>query len=163
MKKINLAIASILLINSVNAQDIDRQVVANSGGFTTTSTVQLSYTLGETVIEYSSTPEAILSQGFQQENAETVSLHDLEGTEFQLIAYPNPFINSIEIKSEQLIDDVNFELTDVNGKIVPIHLQEIASGSHWKIVLLNPSMGNYFLTISAFGQQEIIQLLALNN
>ena len=163
MKKINLVMASILLISSGFAQDIDRQVVANAGGFTTTSTVQLSYTLGETVIEYLSTPEAILSQGFQQENAETVSLQDLEGTEFQLIAYPNPFINSIEIKSEQLIDDANFELTDVNGKIVPIHLQEIAGGSHWKIVLLNPSMGNYFLTISAFGQHEIIQLSSMNN
>ena len=66
------------LANFINAQSIERQVIAASGNFDTTANLQVSWTLGETVIETFSNSSITLTQGFQQPDISQIIRLDIQ-------------------------------------------------------------------------------------
>src|SRR5687768_17317651 len=66
MKKILLTVLLFSGILFANAQSLSPKVIASSGGFYTSGGVTLSWTLGETFTTTLSSPNNILTQGFQQ-------------------------------------------------------------------------------------------------
>lgn len=74
MKKIVLLSTFIGLTLNSNAQAIDRSVIGSNGTYLTHPNAQVSFTLGETAIQYLSASGAIVRQGFQQNNNNTTGI-----------------------------------------------------------------------------------------
>jgi hypothetical protein len=155
MKKIVSVIVSVMCAIFADAQTKDRDVVASGGGYATTSGAQVSFTVGESVIQYHAQPGASLSQGFQQPNSSTTSVLNVMGSDVTLNVYPNPFIRTIEVNSEKQLKGASFRLTDVSGKEIKMVAREQHAGTRWRIALDNIAAGNYWLTIEAQGKQVI--------
>lgn len=158
MKHILLITLGIFGLSFAQAQSIDRQVIAVGGGFTTTPTAQVSYTVGETAIQYLSVSGASLSQGFQQAGTTTTAIGKVRRVDAQLNIYPNPFVQYIEVKSDKILNGVAFRLIDASGKQIPIAGKEMQAGKHWRIQLDHIATGNYWLTITAGANQSTYPL-----
>jgi len=96
---LNRGILTVLLVVSwtnLNAQEISNRVVvvaanvANGGGYT------ISQTIGEPVVEFISSDDWDLTQGFQQpgiKNGGPIRINDGNGVK----VYPNPVINNLMV------------------------------------------------------------------
>lgn len=153
MKKILFAAIAVWSTSYAQAQTKDRQVIASGGAFVTSPTVQVSFTLGETAIQYLSASGAIASQGFQQAKNVGASIGNVKHIDAQVSTYPNPFVSFIEVKSEQLLHNATFQLIDVHGKSIPISSVVMQADKHWRIEVGEIASGNYWLSISAEGKQ----------
>lgn len=163
MKNSFSLLAMILFFGSAFAQSIDRQVISNGGSFASTATAQISSTLGEVSSKYLTTSNVLLSQGFQQGNLSIVSVKNLLAKEFKILVYPNPFVDFIEISSEENTNEVAFELIDASGKTTSLSQEILKPGFQWKLSTTNLPVGNYWLIIHAFGNQSTIPLSHLKN
>ncbi len=158
MKKTVLIIVAVCSASIVQAQSKDREVVASGGGYSTTTGAQVSFTIGESVIQYHAQPAASLSQGFQQPDNNATSVFHVRGMAVKVSVYPNPFVSAIDITSEKKLNNVIFRLTDVSGKLIPIVSKEMRPGTHWRIQPEDVAAGNYWLTIDAEGKQNTYPL-----
>lgn len=153
MKKIFFCAIAVLSASFAQAQSKDRDVIASAGGFVTTPTAIVSYTVGEMAVQYLSASGASLSQGFQQASNAGVSIDGFKNLDVMVSAFPNPFVNFVEIKTDKMLKGATFQLADVTGKMIPITPTEIAPGKHWRIDVIHLATGNYWLSITAEGQQ----------
>ncbi len=154
MKKIFFVAMAMLSAAIAQAQTKDRDVIASSGRFVSTPTVQVSYTVGETAIQYLSATGASLSQGFQQTNNVGSSIVGVKSLDAVVSTYPNPFVNFIEIKTDIMLNDPVFRLVDANGKSIQISKTEIENGKHWRIDIDALAAGSYWLSIYSEGKQS---------
>lgn len=152
MKRIFLIAIALLGAKYAPAQNIDRQVISSGGNYVSAGGAQVSYTIGETAIQYLSSAGASLSQGFQQSDENSTTIRNTQKQDAVLTLYPNPFIDYIDIKSNKIIVGATFNLADVSGKSVTIKVQETQPGQHWKISSGNLAAGNYWLSIICNGQ-----------
>ncbi|MBE0654801.1 MAG: hypothetical protein IH594_13445, partial [Bacteroidales bacterium] len=86
MKKIVLFSVAMLIGLAISAQ----QVVSSGGGSKSATGVQISWTLGEPVIETFSSGSTILTQGFHQSKLSATPVTDLLFPEMELTVFPNP-------------------------------------------------------------------------
>ncbi len=102
------------------AQELTRSVLAADGGSSSTSLVQLDWTLGEAVTETVYTDGHILTQGFHQSSIriERKSDPSPQGM-FDVNIYPNPTSALLNIKPE-FKSDIAFEasVVDASGRIL---------------------------------------------
>jgi len=148
---------------SAQAQNIDRQVLAGNGGYVITGTAQLSFTLGETAIQYLSTSGVSLSQGFQQTNNSSASINPSSSIHAQISTYPNPFMSFIEVKCDQILDDATLYMMDVSGKAIPFSSIETVPGKQWHVEIGEIPAGNYWITISSGDKQSSFSLIHITN
>ncbi len=159
MKKISLIVLVLVGDYLCQAQSIDRKVIASGGGVVSTPAVQLSFTIGETAIQYLSASGMSLCQGFQQVGANPTSIHKVNRMGAQLSIYPNPFVKDIAIKSNKKLSNVAFSMIDITGRRVAITSEELDNGRHWHIQVSNIAAGNYWLRISARDYENAIPLI----
>lgn len=161
MKNIFSILAVLFITNIGQAQIIDRQVVASGGSYTANGNAQVSFTIGETAIQYLAASGASLSQGFQQGNSTSSSIHSITQIDAKIMIYPNPFINFIEVKSDNFLSKPTFKLVDIAGKTIPIASTELLNGKHWRLQLNNRNEGNYALIITSGNLQSSFPLTKL--
>ncbi|MFA6150631.1 MAG: hypothetical protein WC716_04865 [Chitinophagaceae bacterium] len=149
MKKIFFCAIAMLNAFFAQAQSKDRDVIAGSGGFVTTPIAIVSYTLGETAIDYLSASGAIASQGFQQASNTGASIYSVKNMDAAVSTYPNPFLHFVEIKTDKMLNEPVFQLADATGKMIQITPVEMVKGKHWRIEIPNIATGNYWLNIIA--------------
>jgi hypothetical protein len=117
-KHILIFSASIFLQLSVNAQSLERQVLATAGKYSSSAQLSLSYTVGETNTAGLFSPAFILTQGFQQPVSQTTSAtQDLPKNTFSI--FPNP-AGSVFDLSHQLSSNTPFliEFFNAAGQLV---------------------------------------------
>lgn len=116
MKK-NILLFSLLLLSlsSLSAQTLSRQVISATGS----SNNQLSYTLGEPVIETAIGGSFILTQGFQQPDGTTVNVKKPIQVKIDYKLYPNPAHDKVilELNSTSLLN-LKVDIVDMAGKQV---------------------------------------------
>lgn len=149
MKRIFFYAIAMLNAFFAQAQSKGRDIIAASGGFVTTPTAIVSYTLGETAIDYLSASGAIASQGFQQTSNTGSSIYGVKSLDAAVSTYPNPFVHFVEIKSDKMLNEPVFQIADAKGKMIQIAPVEIVKGKHWRIEVANIAAGNYWLNIIA--------------
>jgi len=152
MKTIIFCIVAICSIAGAQAQSKDRDVIASTGGYVTTPSVQVSFTLGETAIQFLNASGASISQGFQQPNnvgAASVASPNLDAV---ITTYPNPFVSFLDIKTDRSLENPSLQLTDATGKTIPTNPTNVIPGKHWRIQIGALPTGNYWLTIRAGGK-----------
>jgi len=158
MKNIFFCAIAILNVALAQAQSKDRDVIASTGGYVSTPTVQMSFTIGETATQYLSSAGTSISQGFQQSNENTTGIRNLNKVNATLNVYPNPFIENIEVKSDKKLSHPSFSMIDATGRSIQITSTEIENGKRWRIAIGNVAVGNYWLTITSEGYVNTIAL-----
>lgn len=105
--KLKLLIFPILLIPLLaQAQTIQMSVIAGGGGYETSASNSVSWTLGEAVIETLQQGTNTLSQGFQQPDyTGVVSILPLEDKQIMVKAFPNPATDEVSISFSELISE----------------------------------------------------------
>ncbi|MFT5778146.1 MAG: hypothetical protein ACI837_001102 [Crocinitomicaceae bacterium] len=140
MKK-SLLIGFIGLTVTVNAQSVSRDVISSSGSHFENATMQMSWTLGETITETVTNGSNTLTQGFHQTFLSSVALHELDES-IVFSAFPNPVLNQLNIEISDAELGSTIQLVDSRGSIILV--QELHATS--TIVDFSKySMGTYYL------------------
>lgn len=134
----------------IQAQSLERRVVASGGNSGSASGVILDYTIGESIIATLSAGSTILTTGFQQDDLSIVSVNEAEGesTEFQV--FPNPCTDVLNLYiniPNQLKGRV--QLADIAGRIVYFSAlnQEQLIASVFSISTRTFEEGTYLLSV----------------
>jgi len=144
MKK---TVGVIILISSLQsfAQSLSPTVVASSGDYFSTSSVNLSWTLGEVVTDTYIGTNNQLTQGFQQPTASFASVEDF-APEVTVSLYPNPTDSWVNIEIQNNSENLNIKIMDLTGKVIYTDIYQAETVK--KINLENFANGIYFLEIS---------------
>jgi hypothetical protein len=94
-----------------------QQVISSAGGSATGTGVQLSWTVGEPVIETFTGSSAILTQGFHQSKLTITAIDFALYPELELSVFPNPVSTSmrLQIKGDQF-KNLSYQLYNIEGK-----------------------------------------------
>jgi len=120
MKKTSILISGLLLATGLSfSQTLSPRVIASAGETFNSSTISLSWTVGELAVTTLSSAGNILTQGFHQpENGIAIGIASQDKL-FSIHAFPNPIFENftLEINTDQPEDFV-VEITDILGKLV---------------------------------------------
>lgn len=116
---LTLGMAVVLLLTGVISgftQSITPQVVSSGGGDTTNSNIGLSWTIGEAITETVTGSNSQITQGFHQNHFEIISVEDHRELGFDIVVYPNPSTDFIQISLRNI--GVNQEPVDTDFKLI---------------------------------------------
>ena len=97
MKKLTtsfLVLSFLLLFCESRAQE----VISSAGATYSTANLQLSWTVGEPVVETFSAGSTVLTQGFHQSKLVITAIDPIPLAGFELEVYPNPTFGEVNIK-----------------------------------------------------------------
>lgn len=124
-----------------------QEVVSSAGETQKISGIEISWTIGEPVIETISSGSNALTQGFHQSGLTVTAIDELPLSEFELKVYPNPTFGFVTIQFDKLVENTNYSVFDINGKMIGngvinstntlLDFKKFASGSY--ILKLNYS------------------------
>jgi hypothetical protein len=108
-----------LLLFTSYSQDVDQSVIATDGGHAVNNQFTVTYTIGEIVTEYyrDSIQNVDLTQGFNQSYISIVSVED-HVFDFEIDVFPNPAIDFLNVSLKSPIDNLEFRLFDLAGKLL---------------------------------------------
>jgi hypothetical protein len=102
-------------LGSLQAQ----QVISSAGASATGVGVQLSWTVGEPVIETFTGTSAILTQGFHQSKLTVTAIDPKLFPELDLSIYPNPVSTSLRLEiSGDRLQNLTYRLYNIEGKTI---------------------------------------------
>lgn len=144
MKSKLILILTILELVSLHL--FGQQVISSAGGQGKGTTIELSWTIGEPVIETFSNGNTILTQGFNQSNLKVTAIDEISLSGFKLQVYPNPVslkLNLEVMKGDQ--ENLSYELFSSDGRLISRSLFNVLPG---QINMETYSSGSYLLKIS---------------
>lgn len=124
---------------------LSQQVISTTGTHAAGANVQLSWTIGEPVIETFTGTSVILTQGFHQSRLTVTTVDPVVYPGVTLLVYPNPVSSflKLEIKGEGL-KDLSFCLYDINGRLLQ---NKQVENQPEMIGMENYAPGAYFLKV----------------
>lgn len=88
----------VLTCLSAHAQIISPSVISAGGGYSTSESGSLAYTIAEmTMVETFVQGSVVLTQGFHQPERNTVSTNDQDMVQNNMLIYPNPASGQIKV------------------------------------------------------------------
>ncbi len=130
-----------------------QEVVASAGIYFENKNHQISFTVGETVIETYRGDQFLLTQGFHQPLLWVTELDELVGINLNIKAYPNPTADFVKINSnEELPLGSTFHLYNMQGVLVRIGEMD---GLTTEVSFRQLVPANYFLKI--FHEDNILK------
>ncbi len=150
MKKLLFSLCLMMMGASLYAQSLSRQVLASSGGHSSNSAGSVSSTVGELVINTGTSGSFLLTQGFQQPDANPVT-GSVKGQQIRVDyeLYPNPSrdVITLSLNATENIN-VNMYVYDAAGKLMqqPVTLQGAGNYKH-NLYITAYSAGNYYVKI----------------
>lgn len=133
---------------------LDRQVIGATGGEGGNSSINVSYTVGETMVETLSGGGITLTQGFQQPSAIMVGINGPKGPEWSVKQFPNPTDSWFTLQLEgDYTGSIQVRIVDISGRLV--HQSTLEKGPTMVQQQFNMqpfAAGQYFLTLYAEGQ-----------
>ena len=133
------------------AQSISPQVIASAGEHFANGSAQLSWTLGEVMIDTYADGNNILTQGFHQTLLTVTSIEE-NLADLVLNMYPNPTSELLNIDLRNNDEDLELQLFDMGGKL--IHTDAITAHTGQYVLQMNKvESGKYLIRLqSADGQ-----------
>ena len=133
---------------SVLAQtSVSPEVLGAAGDVATGTTINVSYTIGEPVVETATGTATILTQGFQQPDYTIVAVDDPGGSDVVATLFPNPTSANLYVRIEAPTEDIyQVELMDIQGQIL---VRESMEGQSFReeLELGDLAAGTYFVRI----------------
>jgi len=153
MKAAIFILISLFLSLFSNAQSVEQQVIAASGNHGSSPTHQLSWTIGEPVIETAVATNNTLTQGFHQTNLVITDVSEPGLAAFEMTVFPNPSMDFIYLNvSNRNQKKAEYILYDETGRI----LQQMPIVEDISMIDLNTlASATYFLVISS--NSEVIK------
>jgi hypothetical protein len=152
-----------LLIGSLGyTQSASPQVTAAAGDHFSGTNAQLSWTIGEPMIETYINDANQLTQGFHQTNLMVTALVDLAGS-IPVTVYPNPATDVLNIEWPEIPAPLTLTLYDGTGK--QLLMQKILDQTMSETLDLSTyPAGSYFLSLSDLDGQPIqtFKILKIN-
>lgn len=147
-----LVLLGILLTWTVQAQRIDPAVIAASGAFAQTSSVSVSWTIGQPASDLRTGHFGSLSEGFQQAFLTIIPLRETS-IPLTLDLYPNPTRYSVLVSMQGVQDEMTLVLYNLLGE--PVLRQNVRSGDqHARLSFETLPSGLYLLVaLSVSGEQ----------
>jgi len=129
------------------AQSISPEVIASAGEHFDNGTTQLSWTLGEVVIDTYDNGTNILTQGFHQTELTITSVEETL-SDVRLNMYPNPTSEFLNIELGNNEKDINLQLFDMSGKL--IHKDVInAYDTKYELPMQSVATGKYLIQMQS--------------
>lgn len=146
MKNATLVFVGFVFATVGFAQSITPDVIASSGAHFTNFNAQLSFTVGEVIIETVSSVNSAITQGFHQpEDSLTGMEANLPGT-MEVYVFPNPFQSRLTIQMQHNRIPMTLELYDLTGKL--LYTQKIqANKSTVELNLASFSSSGYLIRL----------------
>lgn len=129
------------------AQSITPEVIASAGDHYENGSVQLSWTLGEVMIDTYDNGTNILTQGFHQTELTVTSVEE-NLADIRLNLYPNPTSEFLNIDLGNNEKDINLQLFDMSGKL--IHKDVInAYDTKYVLPMQSAATGKYLVQLQS--------------
>lgn len=136
IKKLGITILLSLCTMILFAQN--QEVISTTGKYFENSAGSVSYTIGECLIYSFISSNLTLTQGFQQHLYIISDFPEIKGSNFKIIAYPNP-VKDYVILSVESNPGLNYIIYDMSGVIIE-RKEIIGSESEISFENLNPSV-----------------------
>ncbi|MBK8968907.1 MAG: T9SS type A sorting domain-containing protein [Lewinellaceae bacterium] len=153
MKKQLLFFLGVLWCSWSTAQSLSPEVVASSGEHYATGTAQMSWTLGEAVIETYATSGAVLTQGFHQTQLMVVAVNN-PAAAFRVSVFPNPTAGMVSIEAPETVELTSLSLSDAGGRVVTLR-QTLPQQAQHSLDLSGFPAGTYYLRLRAKDQNAV--------
>lgn len=155
---IRLALVSLAITGSTmaNAQTLERQLVASTGGSASAGSIQLDFSVGDLVVNTTTTTDLMLTQGFHQTYDFSTSVVASEVATFNIVAFPNPTRDQITIRVDGGTEAITYTLMDGLGRTILT-----AQTGTWNGTVLDLSdmaAGSYFLLVRCGEQQQMLRV-----
>lgn len=131
---------------------IAQEVVSSAGETQRAGRYEISWTVGEPVIETISSDSHILTQGFHQTALTVTPVNEMVISSLELKVYPNPASENVIIQLNKLDNDPLFSLFTISGQLL---VRKSILESETCINLKNYSSGSYLLKISQGTQMPL--------
>lgn len=119
MKTLPIFITLIVFWGALSAQTNKPDIITSAGGYEEVNGISVSWTLGDIATSTETNGNVILTQGFQQNEFNIVTVEENLSTSFEIKLYPNPVSDQIQIDiSGKYSGGIMAELIDINGKQV---------------------------------------------
>ncbi len=116
MKKIYISILTFVTTVTF-AQTNTLQVIGSAGNTATSGNTQLTWTIGEPIVNTATSTNNVLTQGFNQGLLLITAIDELNNTTVSI--QPNPTSDFAIIKlDDQNLSNAQYILTDINGKVI---------------------------------------------
>jgi hypothetical protein len=149
MKKIILFFA---LFVFTAANTIAQEVVSTAGETNTITGYEVSWTLGEPVIQTISSGSTVLTQGFHQSKLTVTAIDELLVSDLELKVYPNPTQDFVTISLSKMPENLIYSVFDLSGKLLE---NNRISNLNTKIDMQHYSGGSYILKLK--NKNQLIQ------
>jgi hypothetical protein len=135
-----------------NAQTLDRTVVASAGKVLVSGGLSLEFTLGETVVGQFSNSSNILSQGFNQGDANATNSVRSTAPELYVKVWPNPASSLLKVSVDE---SAVASVCDLSGKTILVDIS-LLKNQEGAIDISSLSSGIYFLKISTASKSATV-------
>jgi hypothetical protein len=161
MKFFVLYFSALIISFSAFSQSVDMDVIATSGANGSSPTHQLSWTIGEPIIETLTQSSNILTQGFHQTNLVVTDITEQTTLNLELVIYPNPVVNQLNLNIENPENlPLNYVLYDEVGRVLS---QDRIYSNQSSISMENLSRANYLLAIySGDSKVKVFKVIKMN-
>ncbi|MEN8118484.1 MAG: T9SS type A sorting domain-containing protein [Bacteroidota bacterium] len=148
MKKITFLFVLAIVSTALFAQE----VVSSGGETQTASGYEVSWTIGEAVIETVTGGTNTLTQGFHQSKLTLTAINEFPVSEIGLKVYPNPTENFVYIQFSELVENVSYAVYNNLGNL--IEKKEIVS-TKTKLNFTPYASGQYILKLTRDTNQPL--------
>ncbi len=152
MKASSYVLVLLLSAAVAHAQRIEPSVIAVSGGHAQTSSVSVSWTVGQTAVETHSFHGGSFTEGFQNPFLTVIPIRE-RSLPFSLQFYPNPARYSILVSMDGVTEDMKLVMYNLLGE--PVLQYDVRSGERLaRLQLSTLPVGLYLLAaVSPSGAQ----------
>jgi hypothetical protein len=158
MKRYPVILIALLFATSASAQK--QEVIASAGGYNTSGSLSISWTLGETIIPTFQNGNLILTHGFQQQVLVSAVEENLENT-VKVTVYPNPASDHLNVRFEEPLDaEVKINIINTQGILVKSDIMEVTLIEK-ELDLRELPSGTYFLRLIKEKKSNVYKVVKL--
>lgn len=159
MKNLSYLVIIVILITPEHI--FSQQVISSGGTHAVGTNVQLSWTVGEPIIETFSVTNGILTQGFHQSKLTVTAIDPDAFNGISLSVYPNPVVFELILDiSGTGKTNLVYHLYNTEGKLL---VNKITDNQSEKINMQNYSAGTYLLKVFSNEKQSLQTFKVLKN
>jgi disulfide oxidoreductase YuzD len=124
------------------AQTIDKDVLSSCGSTFESGNVNLSFTIGETMVETYQQGNLALNQGFHQSSFTFTDISSIDNKVVDITLFPNPAVDVVKVRCEE--EGYMYRLIDLDGKII---FDGFITGTITEIRLDKICEGQFFMEV----------------
>jgi hypothetical protein len=129
-----------------------QQVVSSNGDSQVAAGLEVSWTVGEAVIETLVGGSTTLTQGFHQTKLTITAVSELLIPGLEIKVFPNPTQDFITVHFSEYIEGSRYFLYDFTGKLLE---NKLINSADTEINMRNYASGQYILKLTNKSQQPI--------